>query len=122
MIEIGRVFTWTPELRAAIEMALDARPLDIARWLFCTREGESYVADDGTASSFGHIWGRFIDRVLAETKVTVRFKERDLCAKVASDADSLERARELLGHADTRLTKKVYIRKPTPIRPAKGIE
>ena len=66
--------------------------------------------------------GRFVDRVLAETKVKIRFTERDSRAKVASDAESLERARELLGHADARLTQRVYVRKPTPIRPAKGIE
>jgi integrase len=119
---VRQVFTWTPELRAAVDMALEARPLDIARWLFCTQKGESYVADDGTASSFGHIWGRFVDRVVAETKLRARFKERDLRAKVASDAESLERARELLGHADARLTQRVYVRKPTPIRPARGIE
>ena len=44
-------------------------------------------------------------RVLADTKVTQRFAERDLQAKVATDAEekeSLERARKLLGHVDER--------------------
>jgi integrase len=90
--------------------------------LFCTRKGECYVDDDGLATAFGHIWGRFIDRVLKETKLKVRFAERDLRAKVASDAESLERARELLGHADARLTQRVYVRKPTRIRPARSTE
>ena len=39
------------------------------------------------------MWGRFIDRVLAETKVTKRFTEHDLRAKAGSDAESLEKAR-----------------------------
>jgi hypothetical protein len=39
-------------------------------------------------------------------------------AKVASNAESLERARELLGHADGRLTQQVYMRKPT-LNPAR---
>jgi integrase len=36
---ITRTFEWTPELRAAVEMAKEARPLHIARWLFCTKTG-----------------------------------------------------------------------------------
>jgi integrase len=113
-------FTWTPELRSAVDLALAARPVDIAPWLFCTRKGECYVDDNGIASAFGHIWGRFVDRVLEETELKVRFTERDLRAKVASDAESLERARELLGHADARLTQRVYVRKPTRIPPARS--
>jgi hypothetical protein len=48
--------------------------------------------------------------------------ERDLRAKVASDAESLERARQLLGHFDARLTQRVYVRKAARIAPAKGIK
>jgi integrase len=58
------------------------------------------------------MWQRFMDRVLAETKVRERFTEHDLRAKVGSDAVSLERARALLQHADSRTTERVYRRKP----------
>jgi integrase len=50
------------------------------------------------------MWGRFMDRLLAETKVEERFTEHDLRAKCASDAGSLEHARALLAHADARTT------------------
>ena len=60
-------------------------------------------------------------RVLRETGLSQRFAERDLRAKAASDEDSLERARELLGHADATLTQRVYLRKPQPVLPAEGI-
>ena len=46
------------------------------------------------------MWQRFMDRVLAETKVKERFTEHDLRAKVASDAASLDKARALFQHAD----------------------
>jgi hypothetical protein len=49
-----------------------------------------------------------MDRVLSETKVTQRFTEHDLCAKVASDAESLERARALLSTPIPRTTQRSY--------------
>ena len=41
----------------------------------------------------------------------------DLRAKSASDATTLEHARQLLSHADSRITEKVYRRKPEFINP-----
>jgi integrase len=46
-----------------------------------------------------------------------RFTEHDLRAKCASDAETLERARQLLGHAEAQITERVYRRKPDIIRP-----
>ena len=65
------------------------------------------------------MWQRFMDRVLSETKVAERFIEHDLRAKVASDAESLERARALLSHADARTTEAIYRRKPERVKPAR---
>ena len=56
-------------------------------------------------------------RLLEETKITERFTEHDLRGKVGSDAESLERARQLLGHADSKITERVYRRKPELVRP-----
>lgn len=64
------------------------------------------------------LWQRFMTKVLANTKVKERFTERDLRAKCASDAPSLERARQLLAHADAALTRRVYRRKPERVKPA----
>jgi integrase len=58
-------------------------------------------------------------RVLKETAVTERFTEHDLRAKVGSDAESLERARQLLAHADSKITQRVYRRKPERIKPVR---
>jgi len=69
-------------VRAAVDEARAARPLDIAPWLFCTDEGECYLdSETGRAGSFESAWQRSMDRVLKETKVTQRFAERDLRAK-----------------------------------------
>ena len=73
-------------------MALAARPIEIAPWLFCTRRGEGYFDEQsGQAAGWDSIWQRFMTRLLAETKITHRFTEHDLRATCASDAETLER-------------------------------
>jgi integrase len=56
------------------------------------------------------------ERLLKETTITERFTEHDLRAKCASDAESLGRAQQLLGHADSKITARVYRRKPEVVR------
>jgi integrase len=115
---MSRTFEWTPELREAVDLAKAARPLHIAPYLFCTKTGEGYFDEaTGEASGWDSMWQRFMARLLAETKITERFTEHDLRAKCASDAESLERARQLLGHADAKITAEVYRRKPEIVRP-----
>ncbi|MGB4102171.1 MAG: tyrosine-type recombinase/integrase [Alphaproteobacteria bacterium] len=114
------IFEWSPELRQTVEDAKAARPVDISPWLFCNRKGQGYV-DEKTGEAWGwdSMWQRFMERVLTETKVTERFTEHDLRAKAGSDADTVERAGELLTHADTRITERVYRRKPKRVKPLK---
>ncbi len=113
------IYEWSPELRAAIDAVKAIRPA-ISPYLFCTRYGRCLVdLEVGTASRFRTLWQNAMRRVLNETKVTRRFTEHDLRAKVGSDAPSLERARQLLAHADSKITERVYRRKPERIIPAK---
>lgn len=114
------VYEWSENLHAAIDLAKRSRPVDISPFLFCNKLGKGYL-DEKTGESHGwaSMWQRFMERVKAETKVTEHFTEHDLRAKVASDADSLERARQLLAHADSRITQRVYRRKAEMIKPAK---
>jgi integrase len=51
------------------------------------------------------------------TKVTDRFHEHDLRAKVASDSDTLVEASERLSHSSTEITERVYRRKPVKVTP-----
>nr|VFK60395.1 MAG: hypothetical protein BECKTC1821F_GA0114240_104522 [Candidatus Kentron sp. TC] len=44
------LYEWTPELRAAVDEALKARPVDVAPFLFRNRKGQSYMNEEtGTA-------------------------------------------------------------------------
>ncbi len=111
------IYEWTPELRAAVDKAKAVRPA-LSPFLFANRAGEGYIDEaTGDAHGWDSMWQRFMDRVLAETKITVRFTEHDLRAKCGSDAESLEHARALLAHADSRTTAQIYRRKPERVRP-----
>lgn len=112
------IYEWTPELRAAIDTAKDMRPA-LSPHLFCNQHGQPlYEAEKGTTKGFDDIWQRFMGRLLEETEVEQRFTEHDLRAKVGSDAESLERARQLLAHASDSTTQRIYRRKPERIKPA----
>lgn len=108
---------WSAELEVAKDEALAARPVDIGPYVFCNARGECYLKEDGSANGWDSIWQRFMDRVLQETDVKERFTEHDLRAKSGSDAESLERARQLLAHASDATTRKVYRRRPERVKP-----
>lgn len=113
-----QVILWSDELRAAIDAAKMARSVHISPWVFCNRDGECYVDEKaGTANGWDSLWQRYMARVLNETKVTERFHEHDLRAKCASDATTLEHARQLLAHADARTTDRIYRRAPERVKP-----
>jgi integrase len=112
------VYEWTDALRAAVDEALSARPVDIGPWLFCNRRGECYV-QQGRPSGWESMWQRFMRRVVTETSLKDAFAERDLRAKAGSDADSLQRAQELLQHAGVATTQRWYRRRPDRVRPAR---
>lgn len=113
------IYLWTPELRQAVEMAKDARPV-LSPYLFCKRDGEGYYNEEtGRPEGWKGMWQRFMDRLLKETKITERFTEHDLRAKAASDAENLDHARGLLAHADVSTTNRVYRRKAEVVTPVK---
>jgi len=115
------VYEMTPDLSKAIDMAKAARPR-LSQHLFCNSKAQPYINEaTGTSHGWDSMWQRFMNRVLTETKVTERFTEHDLRAKCASDAASLEQARALLSHADSRTTDAIYRRKPERVRPLGGI-
>lgn len=111
------IYDWTPELRQAVDQAVKARGV-LSPFLFANRDGQGYINEaTGKAPGWKSMWQRFMARVLKETQVKEPFTEHDLRAKVSSDADSLEHARALLAHADSRTTNRVYRRKAERVKP-----
>jgi integrase len=114
------IYELTPELDQAVKQAKRVRPKDISSFLFCNKFGTGYIDEEtGEAHGWDSMWQRFMDRLLKETKVQSRFTEHDLRAKCASDAESLEHARQLLSHADAKTTQKIYRRKAERVAPLK---
>jgi integrase len=112
------VYSWTDVLRDVLQEAMAARPVHISPYVFCNKKGASYYNEKtGSVTSWDSMWQRFMDRVLIETKVKERFTAHDLRAKAASDADNLEHARSLLTHVDSKITQRIYRRKPEVVRP-----
>ncbi len=112
------IIEWSEELLAAVTLAKNARPMRFSQFLFCNRRGESYINEEsGRAGGWDSMWRGFAARVLEETKVEEKFTEHDLRAKCASDASTLEHARQLLNHADSKITKRVYRRKAELVKP-----
>lgn len=112
-----QVFEWTDALHAAIDEAKAARPVDISPWLFCTSKGDCYVNDQDRMPGWKSNWQRYRAKVLAAG--VAHFTDHDLRAKVASDADTKERAQELLAHADSRTTDAIYRRRPARVKPTR---
>lgn len=114
------IIAWTDELRSAVAAAKAARPVQLAQFLFCNRDGDGYFKEEnGRAGGWESMWSGFIKRVLTETKVKERFTEHDFRAKCGSDAESLEHAQKLLAHASSNTTKRFYRRKPEIVKPIK---
>lgn len=111
------IIQWSDELREAVDMAKAARPVQLSPFLFCNRSGECYFNEKGRAGGWETLWRNFMARVMEETKVADHFTEHDLRAKCASDAATLEHARSLLAHADSKLTDRVYRRRPEIVKP-----
>lgn len=113
-----RLYKWTPELRLCVsKIRAIPRPIN-SMWLFCTRQGQPYIKESGYTSAFDSMWKRFMTKALGDTGLQERFTEHDLRAKAASDQESLKLAQHLLGHADSKITKKVYRRKMEIVTPA----
>lgn len=115
-------------LKEAVDAALawrkDNLKLTISPWLFCTTRrrkdvpaGACYLKDDGTTSGFDTIWQKAMQRALEKTKLTERFTEHDLCAKSASDVETVEEAAKLRGHLNTGTTDKSYRRRRVTVLP-----
>ncbi len=103
------VISWTPELTEVVKLAQDQAP-QVRRHIICTRRGKPY-----TGEGFNSVWQRIMAKAL-KAGLKERFRWHDLRAKSASD-DTLEAAAGRLGHADPRLTQRVYRRKPEVVTP-----
>jgi hypothetical protein len=86
-------------------------------WIFCTTQGQPHIKEDGNTSGFDSQWQRTMKKNLESSEQQESFTEHDLCAKAASDVETVEEAVKMRGHMATATTKKVYRRKPNIVMP-----
>lgn len=108
----------TPEMRKVLTAISSMKPARIGNApLFCTRSGKPMIDDEGMCSGFDSMWQRFVAKCLAETRIEVRFQEKDLRAKVGSDEKDSQSAKERLGHTNQQTTDRHYRRAATELDP-----
>lgn len=112
------VFEMTHALAAAIEEARACKPAP-SLYLLPNRRGACYVQPSGITPTWDKSWRRSMARAIEETDLEEPFTRHDLRAKVGSDADTEQRAQELLDHTSPSITRQHYRRKKRTIRPVK---
>ena len=112
------VFEMTRALAAAIDEARACKPAP-SLYLLPNRRGACYVQPSGITPTWDKSWRRSMARAIEETDLEEAFTRHDLRAKVGSDADTEQRAQELLDHTSPSITRQHYRRKKRTIRPVK---
>ncbi len=112
-----KVIMWTTELVDAVNAAKELRRRIGTDYLFCTKDGDAYIKDDGTTSGFDSIWQRAMTKALRLGIIVERFTEHDLRAKTGSEIETLEEAQTLLDHTNAAMTSRVYRRKTVQVMP-----
>ncbi len=107
------VISWSDALHDAVRAIKRLRRPVRGLFLFCNRKGQPY-----TGNGFRSLWQRRMRSALTTGILKERFREHDIRAKAASDAER-EHATELLAHLDAKTTAKHYRRKPEIVRPLK---
>jgi integrase len=91
-------------LEENIAEALKVAP-QVRQYVIANRQGKPYTRD-----GFQTQWKRAVSKAFPDK--ADRFTFHDIRAKSLSDADTLEEARIRAGHADARITQKIYRRRP----------
>jgi integrase len=103
---------WSDALRNAVKRALAQMP-QVRQPIICNKQGKAYTVD-----GFNTIFYRRMSQLVEnkDSGLAERFQFRDLRAKSASD-DTVEAASKRLGHADPKITERVYRRKAERAKP-----
>jgi integrase len=108
----GQLIEWDDDgvLKSLIyDQILKEKP-QVRRFLICkSRRGAGHAY---TSQGFEAIWQRLMKKAIKEEVIAERFTFHDLRAKSLSDAKSLEEAQRRGGHADSKITQRVYRRLP----------
>jgi len=107
----GLLFSWSTELRAAVDRALAIQPR-VRRPVICNRRGKPYTSD-----GFSAVWSSARRKAIKLGKLEQPFRFNDIRAKSASDDPDLDRASMRLGHTSRQTTERHYLRTAKRVEP-----
>jgi len=106
----ARIYEWTPELTDVVNRIRNLPRPKTAKNFFCYKSGKPFIDERFKVTGFNTLWSKTMKKALKKTSLTVRFQEKDIRAKTATDADNDgQNATEILGHGNETTTK-IYIR------------
>lgn len=111
------IIEWTDTLRdivSRIQLHNAAKRI-ASMYLFSTKAGQPY-----SGSGFSSIWRRAMDKAMESGKIKERFTFHDIRAMsitYTANKHGIQAASESAGHADAKITKRVYIRGATKRKP-----
>jgi Site-specific recombinase XerD len=107
------IIAWSDELRDCVQKIRKLpRSIIHSFTLFCNSKGQPLVYD-----AFSNGWLKTMKTALANGVLKERFTFHDIRAKAASDSKNKANASALLGHADPKITERVYNRKANKVQP-----
>lgn len=108
----GQLIEWDDGgvLRSLIYDQILKEPPQVRRFLICKSKGRP--GHPYSSQGFETLWQRVMNEALEKGVIAERFTFHDLRAKSLSDAKSLEEAQKRGGHADSKITQRVYRRLP----------
>ena len=98
------------ELEAVVARGKKLKP-QVRQHIVATRSGKPF-----TASGFSTLWQRTMVKA-TQNGLEQRFNSHDIRAKSATDGADLVASSERHGHSSPAITKRVYMRKPTRVKP-----
>ena len=108
------LFTWTYDLRAAIDPIKALRHRVTSLYLINSERDGTKL----TSGGFKSAWARAMAKAIESASLTETFAENDLRAKVASEAVELgQNATAMLGHSSDAVTKRHYQRGTQKVEP-----
>lgn len=108
------LFTWTDDLRAAIDAIKSLRHPVTSLYLVNSERNGTKLS----ASGFKSAWARAMAKAINAGSLAETFAENDLRAKVASEAIELgQNATAMLGHSSDAVTKRHYQRGTQKVEP-----
>ena len=97
------IIPWETDTLAVAKELLSMNRKVSSKYVWCTREGQPYIKEDGNTSGFDSIYNRQIRKAVDQGIVTVRFTEHDL-RKVRPSTLPAGEAQKLLRHRSAKQT------------------